>query len=163
ALSAAGVPTVTHAEDLPLHLQPAVAPFLLLLRSPPEPETLDEESAVALLHSPLGGADPLAERRLRQGLRALALAAGGRRASRGVARRCGGAPGATGEQVVWRVWRASGLADRWYAMSTRGAPVEPGGEGGRARQWRGRGGRRPRGAIGGVFVRAPPLRGPAPR
>jgi superfamily I DNA/RNA helicase/RecB family exonuclease len=81
ALAAAGVPTVTHAEDLPLHLQPAVAPFLLLLRCALDPETLDEEAAVALLHSPLGGADPLAERRLRQGLRALALAAGDRRPS----------------------------------------------------------------------------------
>ena len=30
---------------------------------------LDEEAAVTLLHSPLGGADPFAERRLRQGLR----------------------------------------------------------------------------------------------
>ncbi|SCG36211.1 Superfamily I DNA or RNA helicase [Micromonospora echinaurantiaca] len=81
ALHAAGVPTVVHGEDLPLHLQPAVAPLLLLLRCALEPERLDEEAAVALLHSPLGGADPLAERRLRQGLRALALAAGDRRPS----------------------------------------------------------------------------------
>ncbi|WP_433312799.1 ATP-dependent helicase [Micromonospora sp. CA-269861] len=79
ALHAAGVPTVVHGEDLPLHLQPAVAPLLLLLRCALEPERLDEETAVALLHSPLGGADPLAERRLRQGLRALALAGGDRR------------------------------------------------------------------------------------
>ncbi|MER5453395.1 ATP-dependent DNA helicase [Micromonospora sp. NPDC002389] len=81
ALHAAGVPTVVHGEDLPLHLQPAVAPLLLLLRCALEPERLDEEAAVALLHSPLGGADPLAERRLRQGLRALALAGGDRRPS----------------------------------------------------------------------------------
>ncbi|WP_238424882.1 ATP-dependent helicase, partial [Micromonospora parastrephiae] len=81
ALHAAGVPTVVHGEDLPLHLQPAVAPLLLLLRCALEPEHLDEEAAVALLHSPLGGADPLAERRLRQGLRALALAGGDRRPS----------------------------------------------------------------------------------
>ncbi len=79
ALHAAGVPTVVHGEDLPLHLQPAVAPLLLLLRCALEPE---REAAVALLHSPpLGGADPLAERRLRQGLRALALARGDRRPS----------------------------------------------------------------------------------
>nr|WP_244876426.1 ATP-dependent DNA helicase [Actinoplanes consettensis] len=166
-LVAAGVPTVTHAEDLPLHLQPAVAPFLLLLRCALEPDLLDEESSVALLHSPLGGADPLAERRLRQGLRALALAAGDRRPSGellvdalrdtagldvverrwavpaqnvarliAVARAAAAVPGATAEQVLWDVWRASGLSDRWYALSTRGAPVEPGGEGGRARQWR---------------------------
>ncbi|RZU78024.1 superfamily I DNA/RNA helicase [Micromonospora kangleipakensis] len=81
ALHTAGVPTVVHGEDLPLHLQPGVAPLLLLLRCALEPERLDEESAVALLHSPLGGADPLAERRLRQGLRALALAGGDRRPS----------------------------------------------------------------------------------
>ncbi|MET7865865.1 ATP-dependent helicase [Micromonospora taraxaci] len=81
ALHAAGVPTVVHGEDLPLHLQPAVAPLLLLLRCALEPDRLDEEAAVALLHSPLGGADPLAERRLRQGLRALALAGGDRRPS----------------------------------------------------------------------------------
>ncbi|MET0492547.1 MAG: ATP-dependent DNA helicase [Actinoplanes sp.] len=167
ALSASGVPTVTHSEDLPLHLQPAVAPFLLLLRCALEPGILDEEASVALLHSPLGGADPLAERRLRQGLRALALAAGDRRPSGellvdalrdpaglavverrwavpaqtvarllATAREAAAAPGATAEEVLWAVWRASELADRWYAMSTRGAPVEPGGEGGRARQWR---------------------------
>jgi RecB family exonuclease len=166
-LAASGVPTVTHAEDLPLHLQPAVAPFLLLLRCALEPAVLDEEAAVALLHSPLGGADPLAERRLRQGLRALALAAGDRRPSGellvdalrdpagldaverrwampaqtvarliATAREAAAAPGATAEQVLWSVWRASGLAERWYGLSTRGAPVEPGGEGGRARQWR---------------------------
>nr|WP_246595450.1 ATP-dependent DNA helicase [Actinoplanes auranticolor] len=167
ALAASGVPTVTHSEDLPLHLQPAVAPFLLLLRCALEPDVLDEEAAVALLHSPLGGADPLAERRLRQGLRALALAAGDRRPSGellvdalrdqagldvverrwavpaqtvarliAVAREAAAAPGATAEQVLWSVWRASGLAERWYALSTRGAPTEPGAEGGRARQWR---------------------------
>ncbi len=166
-LAAAGVPTVTHAEDLPLHLQPAVAPFLLLLRCALDPEVLDEEAAVALLHSPLGGADPLAERRLRQGLRALALAAGDRRPSGELlvdavrdpagldmverrwalpaqnvsrlietARQAAAVAGATAEHVLWEVWRASGLAEKWYALSTRGAPVEPGGEGGRARQWR---------------------------
>ncbi|MEV6926021.1 ATP-dependent helicase, partial [Dactylosporangium sp. NPDC051485] len=81
ALHSAGVPTVTEAEDLPLHLQPAIAPLLLLIRCALDGERLDEDAAVALLHSPLGGADPLAERRLRQGLRALALAAGDRRPS----------------------------------------------------------------------------------
>src|SRR5690349_21869097 len=142
-LAAAGVPTVTHAEDLPLHLQPAVAPFLLLLRCALEPSALDEEATVALLHSPLGGADPLAERRLRQGLRALALAAGDRRPSGellvdalrdqagldvverrwavpaqtvsrliATARAAASQAGATAEQVLWEVWRDSGLAER---------------------------------------------------
>ncbi|MEV7622477.1 ATP-dependent DNA helicase [Actinoplanes sp. NPDC089786] len=166
-LTASGVPTVTHAEDLPLHLQPAVAPFLLLLRCALDPALLDEEAAVALLHSPLGGADPLAERRLRQGLRALALAAGDRRPSGEllldavrdpagldmverrwaapaqrvsrlleVAREAAAEPGASAEQVLWTVWRASGLADRWYGLSTRITAIDPAADGGRARQWR---------------------------
>ncbi|MBL7254952.1 PD-(D/E)XK nuclease family protein [Actinoplanes sp. LDG1-01] len=167
ALAAAGVPTVTHAEDLPLHLQPAVAPFLLLLRCALDPEALTEETAVALLHSSLGGADPLAERRLRQGLRALALAAGDRRPSGellvdavrdpagldmverrwavpaqqvarllATAREAAAAPGSTAEQVLWTIWRASGLADRWYAMSTRSGPSADNTDIARARQWR---------------------------
>jgi superfamily I DNA/RNA helicase/RecB family exonuclease len=81
ALQQAGVPTVVRSDVLPLRAHPAVAPILLLLRCAVEPGRLDEDAAVALLHSPLGGADPLAERRLRQGLRALALAAGDRRPS----------------------------------------------------------------------------------
>ncbi|MFG1602904.1 ATP-dependent helicase [Actinoplanes sp. NPDC049265] len=166
-LTASGVPTVTHAEDLPLHLQPAVAPFLLLLRCALDPGLLTEETAVALLHSPLGGADPLAERRLRQGLRALALAAGDKRPSGEllvdavrdpagldmverrwagpaqrvsrlleVARSAAGETGASAEQVLWTVWRASGLSDRWYGLSTRTTTVDSAVDGGRARQWR---------------------------
>ncbi len=165
ALHAAGVPTVVHGEDLPLHLQPAVAPLLLLLRCALEPERLDEEAAVALLHSPLGGADPLAERRLRQGLRALALAGGDRRPSGelivealrdpaelagverrwaepaqtvagllAVARETADRPGATVEDVLWAVWRASGLAELWSAALTRGPAVA--GEGDLARRRR---------------------------
>ncbi|HET8684284.1 MAG TPA: ATP-dependent DNA helicase, partial [Micromonosporaceae bacterium] len=155
ALAQADVPTVTHAEDLPLHAQPAVAALLLLLRCALEPDRLDEEAAVALLHSPLGGADPLAERRLRQGLRALALAAGDRRPSGALlvealrdptelaaverrwaaparavaalvatARDAAARPGSTVEDVLWAVWHASGLADRWAAASLR--PAGPG-------------------------------------
>jgi superfamily I DNA/RNA helicase/RecB family exonuclease len=150
ALHTAGVPTVVHAEDLPLHSQPAVAPLLLLLRCALEPERLDEEAAVTLLHSPLGGADPLAERRLRQGLRARALAAGDRRPSGellvealrdptnlmavdrswaepakavaallATAREAAAVPGATAEDVLWAVWRASGLAERWTGVLAR--------------------------------------------
>ncbi|WP_434971391.1 PD-(D/E)XK nuclease family protein [Micromonospora peucetia] len=165
ALHAAGVPTVVHGEDLPLHLQPAVAPLLLLLRCALEPERLDEEAAVALLHSSLGGADPLAERRLRQGLRALALAGGDRRPSGelivealrdpaelagierhwaepaqtvagllAVAREAADRPGATAEDVLWAVWRASGLAELWSAATGRGQTVT--GEGDVARRRR---------------------------
>jgi superfamily I DNA/RNA helicase/RecB family exonuclease len=151
ALHAAGVPTVTESEDLPLHVQPAIAPLLLLLRCALDDDRLDEDAAVALLHSPLGGADPLAERRLRQGLRALALVADDRRPS-GVlivealrdpaeltlverrwsrpaiavgrllatAKAALARPGVTAEEVLWDVWHASGLADRWAAVSARG-------------------------------------------
>ncbi|WP_368052553.1 ATP-dependent helicase [Micromonospora sp. HUAS LYJ1] len=165
ALHTAGVPTVVHGEDLPLHLQPAVAPLLLLLRCALEPARLDEESAVALLHSPLGGADPLAERRLRQGLRALALARGDRRPSgelivealadpaelAGIERRwvepartvaellatartAAAVPGATAEDVLWAVWDASGLAERWAGAINRGRAAT--GEHETAQRWR---------------------------
>ncbi|EEP71575.1 UvrD/REP helicase [Micromonospora sp. ATCC 39149] len=165
ALHTAGVPTVVHGEDLPLHLQPAVAPLLLLLRCALEPARLDEESAVALLHSPLGGADPLAERRLRQGLRAIALAAGDRRPSGelivdalrdpeelsgidrrwaepaqavagllAIAREAAQRPGATAEDVLWAVWDASGLAERWAGAITLGRAAT--GEHETARRWR---------------------------
>ncbi|MEV7331628.1 ATP-dependent DNA helicase [Micromonospora sp. NPDC093244] len=165
ALHAAGVPTVVHGEDLPLHLQPAVAPLLLLLRCALEPEHLDEEAAVALLHSPLGGADPLAERRLRQGLRALALAGGDRRPSGelivealrdpteladidrrwaepaqavagllATARDAAAQPGATAETVLWEVWDASALAERWAGAIAQGRPAA--GEGDLARRRR---------------------------
>jgi superfamily I DNA/RNA helicase/RecB family exonuclease len=150
ALQQAGIPTTTTAEDLPVPAQPAVAPLLLLLRCAVEPDRLDEEAAVALLHSPLGRADPLAERRLRQGLRMLAMAAGDRRPSGLLlvealqdpawlaavdrrwaepARRVAGlvatarataAAGGTVEDVLWAVWNATGLADRWTALSARG-------------------------------------------
>ncbi|MFY1588654.1 PD-(D/E)XK nuclease family protein [Micromonospora sp. WMMD734] len=165
ALHTAGVPTVVHGEDLPLHLQPAVAPLLLLLRCALEPARLDEESAIALLHSSLGGADPLAERRLRQGLRALALARGDRRPSgelivealadpaelAGIERRwvepartvaellatartAAAVPGATAEDVLWAVWDASGLAERWAGAINRGRAAT--GEHETAQRWR---------------------------
>ncbi|WP_144122269.1 ATP-dependent DNA helicase [Catellatospora sichuanensis] len=149
ALRQAGVPTKVLAEDLPLHQQPAVKPLLTLLRCALRPELLTEESAVALLHSPLGGADPMAERRLRQGLRALAVAGGDTRGSGellvealrdpaelaaldrrwaspatriamllATARETAGRPRATAEEVLWSVWRASGLAERWASVAT---------------------------------------------
>jgi superfamily I DNA/RNA helicase/RecB family exonuclease len=150
ALRHAGVPTVVHAEDLPLHQQPAVKPFLLLLRCALEPELLNEENAVALLHSPFGGADPLAERKLRQGLRALDSSAGHDPQHSGellvaalndprelvALERRWAEPalriarlihvvretaGRSAEEVLWAVWRDSGLADRWAAAATRPA------------------------------------------
>ena len=151
ALTQAGVPTTTGAEDVALATQPAVVPILLLLRCALTPSTLDEEAAVALLHSPLGGADPFSERQLRQGLRSIALAGGDKRPSGellvdalqdardlavldhrwtrpakavasllATAREAAARPAATAEDVLWAVWRASGLADKWAAASARG-------------------------------------------
>jgi superfamily I DNA/RNA helicase/RecB family exonuclease len=148
-LRQAGVPTVVLAEDLPLHEQPAVRPFLMLLRCALRPEELTEQAAVALLHSPLGGADPFTERKLRQGLRALAQAAGEPRPSGellvgalqnpvemavldrrwatparkiatllATAREAAARPWATAEEVLWAVWRASGLADKLAGIAT---------------------------------------------
>ena len=151
ALTQAGVPTVTLADDLPLASQPAIGPLLLALRCGLVPEALDEPAAVALLHSPIGGADPLTERRLRQELRALAAAAGGRRPSGDLlvqalaspveltavrrrwsgpayavagaldaVRRTAAEPEATIEDVLWALWTATGLAERWAADSAAG-------------------------------------------
>lgn len=148
ALLAAGVPLAVPREELPLARQPAVWPFLALLRAAVEPERLDEDTAVALLGSPLAGADPLALRRLRRGLRRLALAAGSEQSSGellvaalrssdpvvGLEERAG-APlrrlveligiarlhAARGvEELLWQVWRASGLQPRWSAAVARG-------------------------------------------
>jgi superfamily I DNA/RNA helicase/RecB family exonuclease len=151
ALTQAGVPVATVAEDTALATQPAVAPLLLLLGCALRPSTLDEEAAVTLLHSPLGRADPFSERRLRQGLRELARANGDARPSgelliealrtpanlalvdqrwarpaqrvaglMATARETAARTGSTAEDVLWAVWRESGLADRWAAASARG-------------------------------------------
>ena len=151
ALTHAGVPLATAAEDTALATQPAVAPILLLIRCALDKSMMDEEVALTLLHSPLGGADPFSERRLRQALRETALRLGDRRSSGellvealldggllalidkrwarpalavanliAVAREAAARPAATPEEVLWAVWRASGLAERWSAMSALG-------------------------------------------
>jgi superfamily I DNA/RNA helicase/RecB family exonuclease len=147
ALTQAGVPVTTGAEDTALATQPAIAPMLTLLRCALGMSTLDEGTAVDLLHSALGGADPFQERRLRQSLR---VAHGPRpsgellvealrdpgmlaiveqrwaRPARAIAsllataRSAAAPPTSTAEDVLWEVWRASGLADRWAAASARG-------------------------------------------
>jgi superfamily I DNA/RNA helicase/RecB family exonuclease len=68
ALLAAGVPLAVPADDTPLAALPAVSPLLTVLRCAADPARLDADTALALLASPLGGADPLAVRRLRRGL-----------------------------------------------------------------------------------------------
>ena len=81
AMVAAGVPVAVAGDEVPLVQEPAVRPLLLLLRCATRPETLDEDAAVELLTSPVGGADVMALRRLRQALRRAELLAGGGRAS----------------------------------------------------------------------------------
>ncbi|MBA3488210.1 MAG: ATP-dependent helicase [Longispora sp.] len=68
ALVSAGVPLSTSADDLPLSAQPIVRALLTLIDCAVDPEKLTEDVAAMLLHSPLGGADPLAEHQLRQRL-----------------------------------------------------------------------------------------------
>lgn len=153
ALLAAGVPVAVPRDELPLARQPAVMPFLALLRCAAVPGSLDEDTAAMLLASPLGGADPLALRRLRRGLRRLELAAGRDRSSGELlveviesddrlaaledaeaqpARRIAGllrkarkgiADGLSVEQVLWELWQATGLEARWVAQSARHGTV----------------------------------------
>ena len=153
ALAAAGVPVHIPDDELPLAGQTAVAPLLALLRCAAIPEALDAERAAQLLASPLGGADPLALRRLRRALRRLEVAGGGDRSSDELlveavraddaltaldpkeaapvhrlaallrVATTAMAEGAGVEQVLWQVWQASELEGRWAAQATRGGPV----------------------------------------
>jgi superfamily I DNA/RNA helicase/RecB family exonuclease len=81
AMVAAGVPVAVSGDDVPLTREPAVRPLLRLLEAATTAGSLDEEAAVELLESPLGGADVMAMRRLRQTLRRAELDAGGGRSS----------------------------------------------------------------------------------
>ena len=69
AMVAAGVPVAVSGDEVPLTQEPAVRPLLLLLGCATRPDALDEERAEQLVTSPLGGADVMALRRLRQALR----------------------------------------------------------------------------------------------
>ena len=134
--------------------QGAVVPLLTLLRCAVDPAALsDEDTAATLMASPLGGADPMALRRLRRELRRLELAAGGDRPSGALlvdalrgddpltaldqrtarpARAIAGllavaaetaAAGRPAEEVLWRVWQRTGLARRWAEMAGWGGPA----------------------------------------
>ncbi len=76
AMMQAGVPVAVAGDELPLVDQPAVRHLLAIMRCALDVSTLDEEAAVELLRSPLGGADALSLRRLRQQLRRLSLLSG---------------------------------------------------------------------------------------
>jgi superfamily I DNA/RNA helicase/RecB family exonuclease len=69
ALGSAGVPVEVAGDEVPLALEPAVAPLLLALDVVDRPDALTPDVARALLTSPLGGADPSGLRRLGRALR----------------------------------------------------------------------------------------------
>ncbi len=153
ALGAARVPIASATEELALARQPGVRPLLAMLRLAADPGALDPDLAEMLLSSPLGGADPLALRRLRRGLRRLEIAAGGERSSdellvealrdndvlAGLAdaeaapvRRIGGLLAAARESVtrgdgvedvLWELWQGSGLEGRLLRQLGRGGSL----------------------------------------
>ncbi|WP_107491504.1 ATP-dependent helicase [Thermobifida fusca] len=150
ALIAADVPVTVDGDDLPLASEPLVRSMLLLLRCALHPERLDEEAAHNLLTSAFGEADALGLRRLGRALRQLELDAGGRRPAaallaeilhdprdlvmvdpevRAPAERIATllrlvrdsiAEGANAEEVLWRMWHHSGLADTLLRASQAG-------------------------------------------
>lgn len=149
ALLSSGVPVVVPGNEVALGRQNAIWPLLTVLRTAIRPDSLDEETAEALLAGPLGGGDPLELRRLRRELRRLVLSTGEDRPSGELivealrdgdplialgdagapARRVGAlittvresvAAGLGIEDVLWRVWRESGLEQRWTDRAARG-------------------------------------------
>ena len=131
ALTAAGVPVTVAGDELPLPDEPGVRPLLTLLRCALNPARLDDETAAELLTGPLGQTDSLGLRKLRRALGGVPL--GGvltdLRPLRLVSDRVA-APawrvaslltaageqldaGTSAEDVLWAVWRESGLAAQW--------------------------------------------------
>lgn len=84
-LQQSGVPVSTAAAELPVRDEPAVRPFLTLLRCALEvhggADDLDPQDVVDVLVSPVGGADAVGLRRLRRSLRRIELDGGGGRPS----------------------------------------------------------------------------------
>ncbi len=152
-LRSSGVPVGTASADLPVRDEPAVRPFLTLLRLALDvdagAEDLDPDDVVDVLTSPLGGADAVLLRRLRRALRRVELDSGGGRPSEQLlaeavltpaaldrigpeatpARRVGRVlraastalrDGSGIEEVLWRMWSASGLADPWRETALAG-------------------------------------------
>lgn len=80
-LSSAGVPVSVRRDEVPLVEQPPVRVLLDVLELATGRRELTAELAFSLVTGPLGGADPLALRRLRQELRRQEMTSGGGRAS----------------------------------------------------------------------------------
>ncbi len=81
ALGAAGVPVALPPSEVPVRDEIAVVPLRLALRCCLQPEELTAEVAADLLTGPIGGADAIGIRQLRQALRVEELAGGGGRSS----------------------------------------------------------------------------------
>lgn len=81
AMAAAGVPVAVPPAEVPVRDEPAVRPLRLAMRLALDDDTPAAEDVAELLVGPVGGADSVALRRLRQALRAVEIAAGGGRAS----------------------------------------------------------------------------------
>jgi superfamily I DNA/RNA helicase/RecB family exonuclease len=131
ALATAGIPVTVAGDELPLPEEPGVRPLLTLLRCALHPERLDEETAAELVTGPLGQSDTLGLRKLRRALAGTTLtealttpetlhtvrervAAPARRVATLLHTARGAvASGGSAEDVLWAVWDASGLADRW--------------------------------------------------
>jgi superfamily I DNA/RNA helicase/RecB family exonuclease len=131
ALAAAGVPVTVAGDELPLPDEPAVRPLLTLVRCALDPARLDEDTAAELLTGPLGQTDSLGLRKLRRALGGVPLgevltdlrplrlisdqvaAPAWRVASLLTAAGEQLDAGASVEDVLWAIWRESGLAARW--------------------------------------------------
>ncbi len=148
ALSTAGVPVAVRGDDLPLAEQPAVAVLLEALAGALRPEAVDEQAAERLLLGPIGGGDAVYLRRLRRVLRQLADPVGepallapalldpagaavlpdhvrgpvARVVRVLAAGRAAVAAAATPEEVLWQLWDATALAQRWAQASRGGGP-----------------------------------------
>lgn len=152
ALITASVPVSVLGSDVPMRDEPAVTPLLAAVRCVTG-GTLDPPTVAALLASPLGGLDAVGLRRLRRALREEELSGGGsrvsdellvdlfadqsriaslppivRRGAASVARvlaagRAAATDGATPQGVLWAVWEASELAERWRAVALDGGPA----------------------------------------
>lgn len=150
-LAAADIPCEPLGEAVALHLEPAVAPLLRIVRAAAgEPWT--EEAVLAVLGSRAVGLDPVGLRRLRRELLREERAGGGERSSsellvdaiqdparfatlRGPEARAAAAaaravvaarermsqPGATPGAVLWAAWEALGVAQQWRAAALAGS------------------------------------------
>jgi superfamily I DNA/RNA helicase/RecB family exonuclease len=137
ALANAGVPVTVDGDELPLAEEPGTRPLLTLLRCAIKPETLDEETAADLLTGPLGQSDNLGLRKLRRALGGTSLSEALTAPEPGPlamlsdriampARKVAAllrtakkatADNGTAEDVLWAVWKESGLAGRWGELA----------------------------------------------